>query len=197
MAPDGTAVPAVALGCMPASVRSGSADRPSLGSGRGTRGRDRILLAAVRGRGRSGRSAPVLGGGRPVRVQVARSAGDARRCLPADAVAAGEHATPRDASRRVADGPSPLTLDVPPAWRSGYYEVVLEIDVGGKVRRDPAFFVVRPPPGTRIVLALATNTWHAYNDFGGPTCTPEAPRSQCDDRWPRGICTSPPARDGA
>ena len=22
-------------------------------------------------------------------------------------------------------------------------------------------------PGTRIVVALATNTWHAYNDFGG------------------------------
>ena len=44
----------------------------------------------------------------------------------------------------------------------------MEIDVGEKVRRDYAFFVVRPSPGTRIVLALATNTWHAYNDFGGP-----------------------------
>ena len=44
----------------------------------------------------------------------------------------------------------------------------MEIDVGEKVRRDYAFFVVRPPSGARIVLALATNTWHAYNDFGGP-----------------------------
>ena len=44
----------------------------------------------------------------------------------------------------------------------------MEIDVGEKVRRDYAFFVVRPDRGTRIVLALATNTWHAYNDFGGP-----------------------------
>ena len=44
----------------------------------------------------------------------------------------------------------------------------MEIDVGEKVRRDYAFFVVRPSPGTRIVVALATNTWHAYNDFGGP-----------------------------
>ena len=52
-------------------------------------------------------------------------------------------------------------------WRSGYYEVVLEIDVGDKLRRDYAFFVVRPAAGARIVLALATNTWHAYNDFGG------------------------------
>ena len=62
----------------------------------------------------------------------------------------------------------PLTLEVGSDWRSGYYEVVIEIDVGDKVRRDYAFFVVRPAPGTRIVLALATNTWHAYNDFGGP-----------------------------
>ncbi len=28
--------------------------------------------------------------------------------------------------------------------------------------------MVRPVSGTRIVVALATNTWHAYNDFGGP-----------------------------
>ena len=44
----------------------------------------------------------------------------------------------------------------------------MEIDVGEKVRRDFAFFVVRPRAGTRIVLALATNTYYAYNDFGGP-----------------------------
>ena len=60
-----------------------------------------------------------------------------------------------------------LTLDVDLTWRSGYYEVVMEIDVGDKVRRDYAFFVVRPSSGQRIVVTLATNTWHAYNDFGG------------------------------
>ena len=50
----------------------------------------------------------------------------------------------------------------------GYYEVVKEIDVGEKVRRDYAFFVVRPASGARIVVALASNTWHAYNDLCGP-----------------------------
>ena len=48
--------------------------------------------------------------------------------------------------------------------------MVLEIDVDGKTRRDHAFFVVRPQvgaPTAPILLALATNTWHAYNDFGG------------------------------
>ena len=63
---------------------------------------------------------------------------------------------------------SELTVDA--GWRSGYYEVVLSIDVDGKTRRSHAFFVVRPQPGPGqqpILLALGTNTWHAYNDFGG------------------------------
>ena len=107
-------------------------------------------------------------GGRPVRVQVARVGAVRTVVFSADAVAAAEHETPRDASSKGCGWPVALTLDVGAAWRSGYYEVVMEIDVGEKVRRDYAFFVVRPSPGTRVVLALATNTWHAYNDFGGP-----------------------------
>jgi hypothetical protein len=63
-----------------------------------------------------------------------------------------------------------LAIDVDTAWRSGYYEVTLDIDVDGKRRRSHAFFVVRPTVGSPtapMLLALATNTWHAYNDFGG------------------------------
>ena len=106
--------------------------------------------------------------GRPVRVQVARVGARREVVFSSDAVAADEHAVPPDASSKGCGWPVALTLDVDPTWRSGYYEVVMEIDVGDKVRRDYAFFVVRPSRGTRIVLALATNTWHAYNDFGGP-----------------------------
>ena len=108
-------------------------------------------------------------GARPVRVEVARVGGRREVVFKADAVEAGDHETPQDAASLGCGWPAALTLDVGPEWRSGYYEVVLEIDVGEKVRRDFAFFVVRPAPGTaRIVLALATNTWQAYNDFGGP-----------------------------
>jgi len=108
-----------------------------------------------------------------VRVEVARVGGQREVVWRADAVEAGEHGTPPDASSIGCDWPVALTLDVDPTWRSGYYEVVLEIDAGDadsgkKVRRDHAFFVVRPSRGTRIVLALSTNTWCAYNDFGGP-----------------------------
>jgi hypothetical protein len=84
-----------------------------------------------------------------------------------ESVATGDHETPRTASSTGCQWPVALTIDVDPSWRSGYYEVVMEIEVGEKVRRDYAFFVVRPRSNERIVLALATNTWHAYNDFGG------------------------------
>jgi hypothetical protein len=105
-------------------------------------------------------------GGRPVRIEVAR-VGFRRQVVFSDgAVAADEHEVPQDAASRGCHWPVALTLDVDRAWRSGYYEVVMEIAVGEKVRRDYAFFVVRPVRA-RIVLALATNTWHAYNDFGG------------------------------
>ncbi len=112
-------------------------------------------------------------GGRPVRVSVARIGVGREVVFASDAVAVDEHEQPLDASANGCGWPVALTLDVGDEWRSGYYEVVMEIDVGEKVRRDYAFFVVRPAASAsskagRIVLALATNTWHAYNDFGGP-----------------------------
>ena len=106
--------------------------------------------------------------GRPVRIEVARVGARRDVVFRSAAVMADEHETPGDASAKGCEWPAGLTLDVDPSWRSGYYEVVMEIDVGATVRRDYAFFVVRPPSTTRIVLALSTNTWHAYNDFGGP-----------------------------
>ena len=108
-------------------------------------------------------------GGRPVRVEVARVG--ARREV-VFSCRRGRRRRARDAEGRRLEGVrlarrARRSTSIP-TWRSGYYEVVMEIDVGDKVRRDYAFFVVRPSSGTRIVLALATNTWHAYNDFGGP-----------------------------
>jgi hypothetical protein len=108
-------------------------------------------------------------GGRSTSVEVARVGAERTVVLSAQ-VDAGDHPTPADASRGGCDWPAACTIDVDPAWRSGYYEVVLEIDVDGKRRRSHAFFVVRPrigEPTAPMLLALSTNTWHAYNDFGG------------------------------
>src|SRR5580658_7220390 len=73
-------------------------------------------------------------GGRPVRVEVARVGAIREVVFSSDAVAADEHETPSDASSRGCRWPVALALDVGPTWRSGYYEVVMEISVGEKVR---------------------------------------------------------------
>lgn len=110
--------------------------------------------------------------GRPVAVEVAR-VGAERTVVFADAdVPADHHPTPPGAAANGCDWPAALTIDVGPDWRSGYYEVQLDVDLDGKHRRAHAFFVVRPNPATstaRMLLALSTNTWHAYNEFGGPS----------------------------
>src|SRR6202034_4715252 len=74
--------------------------------------------------------------GRPVRVEVARVGARREVVFTSDSVAAEEHETPTDASSNGCGWPTALTLDIDPTWRSGYYEVVMEIDVGAQVRRD-------------------------------------------------------------
>jgi hypothetical protein len=109
-------------------------------------------------------------GGRPVAVEVARVGAERTVVFDDEAVPADSHPTPTDAHSHGCGWPAALVLDVDRAWRTGYYEVTLEIDVDGKRRRSHAFFVVRPPAGAptaSTLLALSTNTWHAYNDFGG------------------------------
>jgi hypothetical protein len=110
-------------------------------------------------------------GARPVHVEVARIGATREVVAELDGVQADDHPTPEGASAAGCGWPAATTLTIDPTWRSGYYEVVLRVDVDGAVRTTHAFFVVRPTPGSpqqaSILLALSTNTWHAYNDFGG------------------------------
>ena len=76
---------------------------------------------------------------------------------------------PADASTHGCDWPVAVTVPVGDEWRSGYYQVTFR-PASGTSRPTHAFFVVRPAPGrpsSTVLLALSTNTWHAYNDFGG------------------------------
>lgn len=106
--------------------------------------------------------------GRPVQVEVAR-VGGTRDVRWAETVGADFHPTPDGADANGCDWPAAVTIDVGDDWSSGYHEVVLTIEVDGRRRTSHAFFVVRPTPASTnsILLQLATNTLHAYNDFGG------------------------------
>jgi len=107
-------------------------------------------------------------GERPVSVEIARVGGH-REVVWSDTVPAGDHPVPSKAWELGCDWPVAAVVTAGHDWRSGYYEVVLTIDVEGKQRRDHAFFVLRPPADSTntILLQLSTNTWYAYNDFGG------------------------------
>jgi hypothetical protein len=117
--------------------------------------------------------------GGPVEVEVARI-GLARDVLwrtTLDDV--GDHPLPPDAATHGCRWPAAVDIPVGGDWPSGFYEIALRVaeDVdesfgagdGGATAEAQAFVVVRPPADTdrRILLVLATNTWHAYNDTGG------------------------------
>ena len=80
---------------------------------------------------------------------------------------------PHDVSPNTAakgcDWPVAVDLTVDPEWRSGYYEVCLRSNAGRSAHEAVGFFVVRNAVSdpSRPLIALATNTWNAYNDFGG------------------------------
>ena len=94
-----------------------------------------------------------------------------------DQLPGSSHPVPEDASSNGCGWPVSHSLEVPDNWRSGYYEFALRVeDQGGKfVQRgrrtaeSRGFFIVRPagPTDARILLQLATNTYSAYNNWGG------------------------------
>ena len=132
-------------------------------------------------------------GAREVTVEVARI-GATREVVWSGTVPAGDHPTPPHAYSHGCNWPVATTLMAGADWRSGYYEVMLTIDVDGRPRRDHAFFVLRPPvdsPNT-ILLELSTNTWHAYNDFGGHNLYTGATTASLQRPMARGYLYKPP-----
>ncbi len=60
-----------------------------------------------------------------------------------------------------------FTVPIDHRWPSGVYSLTLHTDSPTEVAR--ALFAVRPRvPSTPILLVLSTNTYNAYNDWGGP-----------------------------
>ncbi len=85
---------------------------------------------------------------------------------------------PEDASANGCRWPESVRVPSGAAWKSGYYEVVLRAaDAGGKwtqrgkrTAESSAWFIVRQAqPGTtsKILMQLCTNTYNAYNNWGG------------------------------
>ncbi len=88
---------------------------------------------------------------------------------------------PRDAPTHGCRWPAAFSLTIPRDAKSGYYSVVLRCrDDQGREQRADHFYVVRAArPGKRakLLLVLSTNTYQAYNMFGGACYydSPEGP----------------------
>ncbi len=93
-------------------------------------------------------------------------------------VPGAEHPVPEDASAMGCRWPESLRVPVGKEWKSGYYEVILRAaDSGGKwthrgarTAQGGAWFIVRedrPGSTSKILLQLCTNTYNAYNNWGG------------------------------
>lgn len=70
------------------------------------------------------------------------------------------------------DWPPSFRLQLPDDARSGYYEIVFRAvePETGRLSEGVSFFVVRPRAGRNaILLLLSSNTYNAYNDWGGPS----------------------------
>ena len=81
------------------------------------------------------------------------------------------YAVPPDADANGCGWPTALSVPIPTEWRSGFYLVTLTAS-GAAAHHDTAHagFVVRPSQDGRTsngLLVLATNTWNAYNTWGG------------------------------
>ncbi|MBI3772855.1 MAG: hypothetical protein HY272_09175 [Gammaproteobacteria bacterium] len=84
------------------------------------------------------------------------------------------HAIPENASSHGANWPQTLTVTVPESWRSGYYQVFLGVsdpaDSSKWIEGQSMFFVIRaahPGKEANILYQMATNTYNAYNNWGG------------------------------
>ncbi len=103
------------------------------------------------------------------------------------------HPPPPDADAKGCSWPVGLRIDVAEGWWSGFYLVTLTAG-GARSGRDIAHagFVVRAPAPTGApLLVLATNTWNAYNNWGG--CSLYTGGSQVSFRRPfaRGLLCRP------
>ncbi len=100
-------------------------------------------------------------------VQIAR-VGARREPVWSGQIAIDPHDLPADAAPHGCPWPDAAVIEVPATWRSGYYEVSMRTRVGAQ-RESVGFFVVRAAEvdPRRPLMVLTTNTWNAYNDFGG------------------------------
>lgn len=102
----------------------------------------------------------------PCRLEIARIGEGREVVLNLTELAVADHPVPADVVSRGCDWPAAGAFTVGADWRSGYYDLCLTDGAGEATHH---FLCVLPARGAeqRMALVLATNTWQAYNYWGG------------------------------
>lgn len=126
--------------------------------------------------------------------------GDAVASWSDSGVATDDHAVPPEAWADGCGWPTTLTIPTSPEWRSGFYEVTLTAEgADGPTAASQAFFVVRPAPDgptANALLHVATNTYNAYNQWGGRCCYSGATQVSFERPLERGYVRRPTDASG-
>ncbi len=132
-------------------------------------------------------------------ILITRDGGEQEVVLEKKGVPGKHYPTPNDVYKDGTGWPVSRQIRIPDDWKSGGYVITLRVDDGkGREIKQHAFFVVRParPGNSRIAFVLATNTWEAYNDWGGsnfyqgvdgPDQTGFSPILSTQRPWARGL----------
>ncbi|MDT4813030.1 hypothetical protein FQZ97_460010 [compost metagenome] len=100
-------------------------------------------------------------------LEIARVGGDRQVVYTRADLEIGDHPIPPDVEIFGCDWPAAWSVTVGEDWATGYYDIVLTSQSGERANH---FVCVRKAAGTvkaKAVLVLATNTYHAYNWWGG------------------------------
>ena len=111
-------------------------------------------------------------------LEIARLGAKREVVLVKEGLAGAAHKTPENASSHGCGWPASFKFQLPPTWKSGYYQVVLKaedrggqfVQRGKRTAESECFFIVRaaePGKDSKILLQLCTNTYNAYNNWGG------------------------------
>ena len=111
-------------------------------------------------------------------LSISRRGAESTLVTTVDRIKGASYPIPENASSHGCDWPVGYRFEIPSTWISGYYEITLTAsDQGGpyvhrnhRTASTRLFFIVRsanPGKQSRILLQLATNTYNAYNNWGG------------------------------
>jgi len=103
------------------------------------------------------------------------------------------HPAPNGADATGCDWPVSFELVIDTAWESGFYLITLTAS-GATPGRNVAHggLVVRPTEPTQsALLVLGTNTWNAYNTWGGASLYTGGHQVSFRRPWPRGLLWRP------